>query len=233
MRKSILVLIVIFVAIALYFIISGIFGGSPDEQQPVEPTVEVPSTTVLIDAGHGGREPGAVVGDVLEKDINLAIANKVAQLAKDEPSLDVVLTRVTDIHIDNVERLAKTKEVEAVLYLSIHTNSFEQPTVSGAESRVDDKHSEGDPSWRLADLVLDAVVEATGTRKRSVVSRDTYLQDTDLPAAAIEVGFLTNPEERANLQDSIYQDKIASGIIKGILAFIDEMQLPATEETTQ
>ncbi len=177
----------------------------------------VPEIVVVVDAGHGGHDPGAVVAGVQEKDINLAIALLVQKKAP-AFGLKVVLTRAADVYVDLVERVRLAEALGAALYVSIHANYHRDSKVCGVETWVD-TNAEGE-SLRLAQVLQSAVVAATGAQDRGVRRQTLYLRHTQLPTALVEVGYLSCPSERAKLQDPAYQGKIAEGIIAGVLAFL-------------
>lgn len=218
-RMRVFLLVVAVVLISLFF--AGVFKRPSTDVQPVVVEPEVPSVTIVLDPGHGGRDPGAVAGDVLEKDVNLAIIERLKDLSELEPRLNPILTRITDVTVDKLDRVQLADEVGAALYLSVHVNAFSDPGVHGVETWVDDTRAPGDPSYLLAESVQNALVDATGARDRGVKSQGLYLQHTTLPAVSVEVGFLTCPEERAKLLDPTYQDQIAQGLLKGILNYLD------------
>lgn len=224
MKKiGVLLLIVAVVLISLLF--AGVFKRPSSEVQPVTAKPEVPSVTIVLDPGHGGRDPGAVAGDVLEKDVNLEIVKRLKALAEAEPRLNPVLTRTADVTVDKLARIRLADEVGAALYLSVHINAFDDPEVHGAETWVDATRAPDDQSWLLAESVQHALAAATGARDRGVRSQELYLQHTTLPAVSVEVGFLTCPEERAKLLDPAYQEKIAQGILNGILDYLDATEV--------
>jgi N-acetylmuramoyl-L-alanine amidase len=197
---------------------------SPNVEQVVvtTPEPEITPITIVLDPGHGGRDPGGVTEGILEKELNLAIVERMQTLIDlDYPELDPVLTRTMDIEMDNLDRVNRAKETGAALYVSIHVNACEYPEVSGAEVWVDETLSEGDGSWILARCIQDAVVAATGTRDRGIRTGDLYLQHLAIPAVSVEVGFLTCAEERAKLIDPGYQEQIAGGIIQGIMTYLE------------
>jgi len=173
---------------------------------------------IVIDPGHGGHDPGAVVAGVQEKDVNLALALCVLRKAQGRADLRVILTRTTDLYVDLVERVRIAEAAGAHLYLSIHANYHRDPTVRGVETWVDT--SAGGESLRLAREVQRALVAATGAPDRGVRRQTLYLRHTSLPTALVEVGYLSCPSERALLLDSTYQEKIADGILRGLLAFL-------------
>ena len=217
------VIVVIVVVISL--VLAGAFRRSPKTVE-VAATVPVrPAVTLVLDPGHGGRDPGAVVGDFLEKDINLEIVSRVKALADEHPDLAPVLTRELDVYVEKTDRVQLADRVGAALYLSIHVNACDYPEVHGVETWVDDTRASDDPSWILATAVQDAVVEATAARDRGIRSQQLYLRHTSLPAASVEVGFLTCNDERAKLLDPVYQDQIAHGIVDGILTFLEATRI--------
>jgi len=221
MKRILIALLIVMVVVIVSLLLAGVFKRPAPDIQPVTVEPEGPSVIIVLDPGHGGRDPGAVVGDVLEKDVNLEIVKKVRGLVEAQPRLKPVLTRTTDVTVNKTDRVHLADEVGAALYLSIHVNAFDDPEVHGAETWVDDTRAPGDPSWKLAESVQDALVAATGARDRGVRSQELYLRHTTLPAASVEVGFLTCPEERTKLLDPTYQDQIAQGILKGILDYLD------------
>jgi N-acetylmuramoyl-L-alanine amidase len=178
----------------------------------------VPEILVVVDAGHGGHDPGAEVSGVREKDLNLTLALLVARKAQGVRGLRVVLTRSTDTYVDLVERVKMAEALGAALYLSIHANYHRDPKVCGIETWVDT--NAGQESQRLAECVQRAVVSAVGGADRGVRRQTLYLRHTSLPAALVEVGFLSCPSERKKLLDPAYQERIAEGILQGIREFL-------------
>ncbi len=188
--------------------------------EPEAPAVPEPKAVIALDAGHGGRDPGAVVGDVLEKDLNLEIIQRVQTLIDGDPTLRAVMVRSVDEYVALEDRITRAEQRGATIYLSLHTNSFDQPGASGIETWVDSARSADDPSRVLASLVQDTLSEETGARNRGVKSQELYLRRTAMPAISVEVGYMTNPEELEKLLDPAYQEEIASAILSGIQQFL-------------
>lgn len=182
------------------------------------PSLDSP-ITVVVDAGHGGHDPGAVVAGVEEKDIVLDIALRIFELSRASP-IQVVLTRSTDRYVDLKERVRFAERVGAMLYISVHANYVSDPRVRGIEVYVDDTRPPSDPSWRLAEAVLGALVAETKARNRGVRTQKLYLRHTDLPAVLVEVGYLSNPKERSLLLTPSYRERLARAILEGILEFL-------------
>ena len=189
--------------------------------EPRQITRDPRPITVVINAGDGGRAPGAVVGGVMEKDINLAVALRVLALTRSDPRLGVVLTRMTDRYIAHRDRLKIAERAGAALYLSIHTNAALTTQARGIETWVDDSRGPTDRSWLLAEAVQRGVIASVGAVDRGVRSQRLYMRHTRLPAVLLEVGFLTHPAERRLLLTPEHQDRIARGIVNGILDFLN------------
>ena len=206
------------VAVVLILVLTG-----PSEPEPEPPPVYV----IALDAGHGGRDPGAVVDDVLEKDLNLAIVERLQARVDAEPDLEARMTRSLDIYVSLEERIQIAEDAGAVMYVSVHVNSFDTSEAYGIETIVSDAHPEDGDSWRLAELIQNGLVNATGARDRGTRSQESYLQRTEMPAVSAEVGYMTNPDELAKLLDPVYQQQIAEGILAGIRQFI-EYRYPAS-----
>jgi len=205
--------VVIAVAAALLFVFDPFEWGPQPDPAPVY--------TIAIDAGHGGRDPGATADDVMEKDINLTIAGMLTELVNAQPDMVVVQIRTLDIFISLEDRILQAEEAGAELYVTVHVNSYDTEEPDGVETIVDNTREQDDDSWVLAELIQDGVTEATGARDRGARSQESYLQRTEMPAISVETGYLTNPAERAKLIDPEYQAKIAEGIFNGIRQFID------------
>ena len=201
---------------AAAYVLVYLLGRTP----PPEPDPP-PIYVIALDAGHGGRDPGAVVDDVLEKDLNLDLVSRLSDLVDAEPDLVAKMTRTLDIFVSLEDRIRIAEEAGAVVYVSIHINSFSTPDPTGIETIVADARPLDDDSWILAELIQDGLVNATGARDRGTRSQESYTQRTEIPAVSAEVGYLTNPDEKAKLVDSEYQQRIVEGILAGIRQFID------------
>ena len=177
---------------------------------------------VAIDAGHGDHDPGAIgIGDVLEKDIVLEIAQLVYLRSLAYPQLDVRLTRRSDVFLSLSERIGAANAWSADVYVSIHANSYSDADVAGIETMIDKSQTWGGESDRLAQLLQDRLVRATGSRNRGVKHATLYLRSAEMPAALVELGFLTNPDEAAALQRLSVQTAMADAILEGIVRFFD------------
>lgn len=178
--------------------------------------------TLVVDPGHGGIDPGAVgIGNVCEKGITLSIAQLIYLKSLSYPALRVILTRDEDVHLTLPDRIGRANRMDADAYVSIHANSYYSPSVSGVETFVNEDQGYATGSHRLAVFLQQYLVAHTSARDRGVKRASLYLYRAKMPAALVEVGFLTNPLERARLQSLSYQDKLADAILDAVLAFLD------------
>lgn len=182
--------------------------------------------TVVIDAGHGGADNGAVSGDAKEKDINLALALKVKQLSP-EYHIKVVLTRQTDelaggksdIHASLEYRVAMAKENKADLFVSLHVNNAGggQPN-HGFSAFVSPDNAHFAESRKLGSALLDAVKPnyAADDLLHQPTQGVYILREAPMPAVLLECGFIDNPADLAFIRDGQNQETIARDILQGI-----------------
>ena len=177
--------------------------------------------TVVIDPGHGGKDPGASAADgTWEKDVTRAIADAVFLRLLEHPDVRVILSRQGDEYIYPSDRVLEANRIGADLYVSIHCNAHSLTSISGEETFVDASISPGSPSWRLAQLLQSDSVAQTGADNRGVKQASLYLRHATMPAALLEVGFLTNRSEAKLLESAAYQSRIADGIEKAVYQFL-------------
>ena len=187
---------------------------------------------VVVDAGHGGRDPGKVgVDGCLEKDLNLEIAKKV-QAILEQQDIKVIMIRDTDKGLyeeqtsnkkvqDMKNRCALINETEPDCVVSIHQNSYHEEYVSGAQVFYYSGSAKGKA---LAEALQSELVSyADPENHRQAKANDSYylLKKTEAPIAIVECGFLSNWEEAAKLQDDGYQSRIAWAVSMGILTYLN------------
>ncbi|MNJ39889.1 Sporulation-specific N-acetylmuramoyl-L-alanine amidase [compost metagenome] len=169
---------------------------------------------VVIDAGHGDQDNGTTgVSGKVEKDFNLTMALKVEELLKQEPLIDVVLTRHDDTYVTRPDRAKLANDLNADAFISIHANSvLNIPTANGTET-----YYFSEASKPLADVMHKHLIEATQLKDRKVKYNNyEVLRRSNMPAALLEVGFLSNAEEEALLFTENFQNRVAQGIVDGI-----------------
>lgn len=206
--------------------------------QPVRETVgnamrqEQEAPCVVIDAGHGGDDPGKIgINGAKEKDVNLSIARRVKDYLEKE-DIRVVMTRETEDGLydadasrkkvqDMKRRIAVIEETAPDLAVSIHQNSYPEEYVHGAQVFYYEGSMEGQ---ELAEKIQKRLIEgADSGNKRQIKANSSYylLKKTKIPIVIVECGFLSNRTEAEALCSDEYQDRIAWEITLGILQYLN------------
>ncbi|MBO4981940.1 MAG: N-acetylmuramoyl-L-alanine amidase [Lachnospiraceae bacterium] len=174
---------------------------------------------IVIDPGHGGSDEGCSRDGILEKDVNLKIAEAAESRLK-ELGYQVQLTRALDTGLTLEERVECANNAGADAYISIHQNACEISSVWGIETWYS-AQKEGGDSRRLASLIQMYTTQKTGAGDRGVVEDESLYvtRETDMPSCLVETGFLSNAKERGELVSAEYQDRIVDGIVSGIDLF--------------
>ncbi|MCD8391358.1 MAG: N-acetylmuramoyl-L-alanine amidase family protein [Firmicutes bacterium] len=192
--------------------------------ETVAADASVISPHVILDAGHGGTDSGAVGtlnGEtILEKDLTLSITYKVKEILESN-GVTVTMTRTGDTLPSLVERPTQANNENAALFVSIHINSAEATSASGIEtyySTENNGDSYGVSSAELAEYLLEGMLGETGAVNRGVkTANHAVTRRCNMPASLVECGFISNDEEIAKMCTDEYQQKLAQGIASGIL----------------
>lgn len=189
---------------------------------------EIYDKIVVIDAGHGANMPGAIVDGVQEKNIDLAIVKQLKKLFdqnKDE-KLGVYYTRLDDSDPAFANRSGLANDTGANLFVSIHSNSYPySQAINGTTVLYDEKkETAGNSSRHLADILLKNTTKTLGSKSMGLARGNNIyvIRTSEAPAALVEVGFMTNPKELADLTDENYQKKCARAIYEGIMQALEE-----------
>jgi N-acetylmuramoyl-L-alanine amidase len=173
---------------------------------------------VVIDPGHGGRDPGAIgIGGLRETNVVLPISIQVANLLQQQ-GVNVVMTRTTEQTVSLEGRVQIAERANASIFVSIHANaiSMSRPDVNGVET-----YYASDQGARLARAIHNNLLQATGGPDRGVrQSRFFVLRRTSMPAALVETGFVTGARDAPLLNDPAYRQRIAQAIARGILLYL-------------
>lgn len=176
---------------------------------------------IVVDAGHGGFDPGAIgINGLEEKVPNLAIAKEVALMLTKEKQ-QVLLTRSSDEFHSLQKRVKFANEKRADIFVSIHANSFNNSHTSGVETYYN--QSQNNQNRFLAEKIHDKLGRNLGLIDRGIKDSNFYvIKYTKMPSALIEVAFLSNPKEERLLKTKSFQNKAASLIVDGILDYLEE-----------
>lgn len=218
--------------LAAVFVLSGIniyFG----EEARQTSAIPVGSKVVLLDAGHGGEDGGAIGGEgSIEKDINLSVMLKLQKLLE-QSGCTVITTRTEDISLHNrgdektgnrkINDLENRKkmpgEYEADIFVSVHMNTYPDSRYSGAQVF----YAESDGSKELAECIQGEFknqLDNSNEREIKDAGGNIYiLEGAEIPSVVAECGFLSNAEEERKLADGEYQQKVAFAIYCGIIKY--------------
>jgi N-acetylmuramoyl-L-alanine amidase len=188
----------------------------PPEAPPVLPLNGI---TILLDAGHGGSDSGAIRAGVYEKDVNLSVTLKLRDLLVKQGAT-VYLTRKDDTFLTLDERKALIAKYAPTLFLSIHSNANDKTAIDGIEA-----YYWNTVSPTLAQSIYQAVADGLGERGNWVRKRELAVVHHDFaPAALIEIGYLSNARTRKLLADDKYQTRVADSIEDGILDYVSKQR---------
>ena len=181
---------------------------------------------ITIDSGHGGRDPGAIVGSIYEKDINLEMSKVLEQKLLEKGAI-VYMIREEDEDLsskwdaqkkrgDLYRRILKIQQNKSDIYLSIHMNYHEDSGYRGQEVLYNPINSN---NKILGDILMQQFKKDFNT-KRHLKKTNLYLySNTRVPGVLIECGFLSNYHDRANLQNPKYQNEVATSIVQSVITY--------------
>ncbi len=172
---------------------------------------------VFIDAGHGGRDPGAVANGLNEKDANIAIANRL-KAKLEAAGFTVIMRRTGDQYHTLDEIVSMANSSGADIFISIHNNASVSASANGTETYWNANGVNG--SSQLANLVQSRLVSQIGRANRGVKTANfRVIKYTTMPAALVECAFVSNPTEAGLLKTADFQEKCATGLFNAINEF--------------
>ncbi|MGI1690015.1 N-acetylmuramoyl-L-alanine amidase CwlD [Thermoanaerobacter uzonensis] len=192
-------------------------------------TVPIINKVIVIDAGHGGPDPGKPGKYGKDEDeLNLEIAQKLRELIEESGGI-VVMTREDDTLSDSSlskdlkNRVVKANEVIADVLISIHLNSFSQSKYKGAQVFYQNNSEKGKLLAELIQQELRNTLDPNNDRMAKSSNSYYILRNAKMPAVIVECGFMSNPEEEKLLNDEHYQYKIAWAIYKGLIQYFQKV----------
>jgi N-acetylmuramoyl-L-alanine amidase len=181
------------------------------------PRVPKGKVIIVVDPGHGGRDPGAIgLGGLQEKDVILPISSRIAEILQ-QKGIQAVLTRNSDYFVELPARVNMAEKVNADVFVSIHANSAGagRPDVSGLETYYYDS------GMGLARIVHNSILRSVNVKDRGVRKARFYvLRKSSMPSILVETGFLTGREDAAKLGNRLYQNQMAEAIANGIVEYL-------------
>ncbi len=182
---------------------------------------------IVIDAGHGGKDPGAVSPNKKrEKDFNLTVSKKFDEKLK-ALGYNTIMTRDTDVFIDLYERPRIANDNYADVFVSVHANAFSNNrAIEGIEvlyAPSYDPQTKKELPHHFSKMMLEELLKATGAKSRGTIKRPklVVLRESKMPAVLVEGGFLTNAREEKLLYTDDYQNKIVDAMVKGVERYFE------------
>ena len=173
---------------------------------------------VFIDPGHGGVDNGAVQNGVLEDEINLQISKKIEAKLKAK-GVEVKMSRYDDTYLSLTDRTYMANKEGSDVFVSIHQNSATNSSAKGIETYY---YSTRQDSKELATDIQNDLIQATNATDRGVKTANyAVIKTASMSSSLVECGFISNPTEAQNLSSSSYQDKVAEGIVNGIMDYLN------------
>ena len=162
---------------------------------------------IVVDAGHGGNDLGAVYGNFSEKDISLGIATEIQKLNKDQEKYEVVLTRSSDTYPSLSERTAQINKLNPEMVISLHVNNSSQKETSNHGTEVFVQNTEA------SKMLAEKISQKFNARK--IEEHNLHiLRETKAPAVLVELGFINNSADRNYITSEKGQKEIAQKFIE-------------------
>ena len=170
---------------------------------------------IVIDAGHGGHDHGATVDDLTEKGIVAKIANKIYEY-NDPTTVEIVLLRDSDEFVSLSDRVLKINELNPDLVLSLHVNKSENKEAHGIELFISEKNAQYDSSEKYAQKIL--MNQNPLKLKQRGINKANYLllRQSKVAAITVELGFMSNENDKNYLTSEKGQNEIAENIVKSL-----------------
>ena len=173
---------------------------------------------VFIDPGHGGVDNGAVQNGVLEDEINLQISKKIEAKLKAK-GVEVKMSRYDDTYLSLTDRTYMANKEGSDVFVSIHQNSATNSSAKGIETYY---YSTRQDSKELATDIQNDLIQATNATDRGLKTANyAVIKTASMSSSLVECGFISNLTEAQNLSSSSYQDKVAEGIVNGIMDYLN------------
>lgn len=219
MKKAALIYIILLAAGLIY---SFVLSNAQTAAMPVS------KKNIVIDAGHGGYDPGKVAADgTQEKGINLSIAQLLAGYMR-QGGANVTMTRTDDEALsenkreDLKYRAEFAADTNTDLFISIHQNSFPQESVHGAQVFYKKDSESGKALAICIQKRLKEVADMGNTRMPKADGSYYVLKNSKIPSVIVECGFLSNNDERSKLLNQKYREHIAWAVYMGVLDYYGE-----------
>jgi N-acetylmuramoyl-L-alanine amidase len=228
------------------------FIVTPDEQPSLESQFAAASArfpTVVLDAGHGGKDDGARAQGLVEKELTLDVTRRTQKLL-DQYGFKTVMTRSDDTFVSLPERAAIGNRTDNAIFVSVHFNHAYTGASTGVETFYASEKVAPENAWTwvgffskpeppntdkgetLAGFIQASMVMRTEATNRGIKSRPLHvLRHTRCPAVLVECGFISNPMESRIIANADYRDRLAKSIAEGVMSYTKSRPRPPTPPT--
>jgi N-acetylmuramoyl-L-alanine amidase len=174
---------------------------------------------IVLDAGHGGKDPGAVGSGITEKEIVLDVTKRLEAKLK-AAGATIIMTRSGDTYPTLGERVELAEDKYADMFVSIHVNAA-SASASGSETFYDTSQNlNGEESKKLASEIQKQMISLVGTKDRGIKDNDFYvLRNNDMVSVLVELAFISNSSDLVKLKSDKYKDLFAEAIYRGIVEY--------------
>lgn len=215
MRKPSLIMLL---AGVIFLTQTYLLDASPKKQE----ALPLAGKVIVLDAGHGGPDPGAVRLGVKEKDITLNLCKHLKKKLE-KLGAKVVMTRSDDSDIGLVERTALVEHMKADFFISIHVNSSARAKSPGGLQtyfRTDHRHSR-----LFAHTMHGVMCKSLYANNKGVHTARFWVVNQPVPAVLLEVGYISNDKDRKRLVRFDYQDKLCDSVVQGLLSYLEKKRI--------
>ncbi len=190
--------------------------GEPEE--PKEPVTSIADATIVIDAGHGGRDGGAVgAAGTLEKSLTIRTAEVLYHMLS-RTGANVIMTREDDRYVDLYSRVTTSRDHQADVFISLHYDAINDRSVKGFTT-----YYYGGPDEDLADAVHAGLSGSMTVKNRGIQHGNfLVLRDNSAPSVLLELGFISNPSEEATINNDRFREMAATGIYNGLTEYFSQ-----------
>lgn len=203
-----------------------IFNQAPSVMTKSNSNLPLEGVSLVLDAGHGGSDPGAQRGEAREKEMTLGIINQLKKRLEANGAF-ITMTRSDDTFVSLEDRVKITNLVMPKAFVSVHINALESTNdIKGVET-----YFQTEQSKPLAEAIHNSLYTSLGVPNRGIRKARFYvINHTTVPAILAEVGYISNKDEREKLISSDYQGKIADALAQGVILYVNKN--PETQTNT-
>lgn len=180
------------------------------------------SAVIILDAGHGGTDPGAVGNSLYEKTIVLDVTKRVETYLRSKYNYQVRLTRSTDVYLTLDQRVQAARNLRGNLFVSVHTNAATTSAANGVETFYSSTSAHSAKSRVLATNIQSNLMgKMSGMRNRGVKTANYYVINYNtMPSSLVELGFISSPTDAVHLRSDASRQRMAEGVAEGIAQYV-------------